>query len=46
MPRSKKKPDSVKLIKEITLFEYFIGKAEEIDNCYLSVHKSKRKKAS
>ena len=46
MPRSKKKPNCVKLIEEIDFFEYFVGKEKEKDNYYLSVHKSKGKKAS
>lgn len=36
MPRSKKKRDSVKYVKEISFNEYEIGKMTEMDNFYLN----------
>ena len=39
MPRSKKKCNSVKLIKEISYEEYLIGKQLENENLYLNTFK-------
>lgn len=39
MPRSKKKPDSVKLIEPIEIKEYLVGKQAEKSNCYLNTIK-------
>jgi len=46
IPRSKKSNDCVKLVKEIDFQEYSIGKEDESMNYYLSIHKSKAKRAS
>jgi len=41
MPRSKKKTDSIKLIKEISYEEYVQGKKLEKENSYLNITKNK-----
>lgn len=43
MPRAKKKCDSIKLIEQISLEQYTMGKQTEDENPYLKIHKSPKR---